>query len=1052
MSQSQTYQPYTFSQVVSAITIVALLWWGGAFTFVFAQESEGEAEEGTGSGTQQAQQDAPNIDDAQVSEGDESVGNEDGTDGVAGDAGEDAGVPEGAEDGEDTNDGSSGEDGTNANTGGEDEEGGDGENTLVITGDAVASGEAETVGNTNTTETDGVPVDTAVDNDNDGDADTDMEVVATTGTNAVSAVGGGNAAAVSGNAIAGANIVNVLNTNIYNSNGFMFLLNNFFGGLSLDFRGLNFFGEGETEASAQASCNLEGCSGGGVDLSITNSSNATIDNGVRVLAGTGGNTVSAEGDGTAVAVSGNAYAGANVVNVANTNLVDTNYLLVSFNNFGSWAGDLVLPGADFFTQFFSGSGITSSGTVAVDNTNTASVENNIGVLADTGGNAVASAGGGAVAMTGNAGAATNVVNQVNTNLLDTDSLFVLFRVHGNWSGDVFSTPEGVSWAETGDGGIMLFNDGNSSASAGGATGLYNSLAIANTNTAAITNNVSVMALTGDNKVLADGGDAVVSSGDAFAGANVVNIANTNVVGRNWILAIFNIFGDWSGNIAFGRPDLWLGVSANTNGVFHPGSDVNYTYTISNRGDADATNVMLKNKFNKGLLALSDGTESTFGNHISLGTIRAGETIEYSVGGSIASGLPYSDSISIPLSAVVSANEPDNNSFDNSDEITITAQNIYRDYGAVGAVRPQEVTLDPEWKITKTATPLEVHASADSAVDYTLVIHNTGGPGYDTILVDSVIDDSGEKVYQQTWDLGTVWEGEEITVTYTVAFNENTPPGTYTNEAFVKSLARTNVPQYAVSSQSETVQASVTVLPRLPSEEDDSEVIVAEEEVQCEQYLVEFIKKGDDNNPDEVRKLQSFLVDFAGFTEVKTTGIYDTTTVGALSAFQARHAQDILEPWGIDSPTGYVYYTTQKEINQVYCRGEMQFPLPDEAVGEISHFRAAQLAQSKKQEIAISVKETILATENDMNETLEDANQETGVVNVPKKDTVVLSDAGDVSGVSNENISTTSALIAGVAEATGDIYAHIKKTFKSNMQGLFEWLSSHKDYFRGVSGR
>ena len=43
-------------------------------------------------------------------------------------------------------------------------------------------------------------------------------------------------------------------------------------------------------------------------------------------------------------------AAGNILNIANTNIVDSNYMMVVFNNFGSWNGDFILPGADYFSN------------------------------------------------------------------------------------------------------------------------------------------------------------------------------------------------------------------------------------------------------------------------------------------------------------------------------------------------------------------------------------------------------------------------------------------------------------------------------------------------------------------------------------------------------------------------------------------------------------------------------------------------------------------------------------------------------------------------------
>ena len=48
------------------------------------------------------------------------------------------------------------------------------------------------------------------------------------------------------------------------------------------------------------------------------------------------------------------------------------------------------------------------------------------------------------------------------------------------------------------------------------------------------------------------------------------------------------------------------------------------------------------------------------------------------------------------------------------------------------------------------------------------------------------------------------------------------------------------------------------------------------------------------------------------------GVYDETTYQAVKLFQQRYAKDVLTPWGINEPTGYVFITTQLAINNIYC--------------------------------------------------------------------------------------------------------------------------------------
>ena len=83
-------------------------------------------------------------------------------------------------------------------------------------------------------------------------------------------------------------------------------------------------------------------------------------------------------------------------------------------------------------------------------------------------------------------------------------------------------------------------------------------------------------------------------------------------------------------------------------------------------------------------------------------------------------------------------------------------------------------------------------------------------------------------------------------------------------------------------------------------------------------MLEYIKFRADNNPVEVLKLQTFLRDYEGFANIPVTGVYDQVTFDALSAFQVKYRKDILEPWGHTKSTGYVYITTKKKVNEIYC--------------------------------------------------------------------------------------------------------------------------------------
>jgi len=102
------------------------------------------------------------------------------------------------------------------------------------------------------------------------------------------------------------------------------------------------------------------------------------------------------------------------------------------------------------------------------------------------------------------------------------------------------------------------------------------------------------------------------------------------------------------------------------------------------------------------------------------------------------------------------------------------------------------------------------------------------------------------------------------------------------------------------------------------------------------YLLEFLKLGADNNPVEVEKLQRFLKNFEGFENLEVTGIFNQATFDAVSLFQEKYSAEILDPWGFNSPTGYVYLTTKKKVNEIFCN--TGFPLSSEQEAEIIAFR------------------------------------------------------------------------------------------------------------------
>lgn len=105
---------------------------------------------------------------------------------------------------------------------------------------------------------------------------------------------------------------------------------------------------------------------------------------------------------------------------------------------------------------------------------------------------------------------------------------------------------------------------------------------------------------------------------------------------------------------------------------------------------------------------------------------------------------------------------------------------------------------------------------------------------------------------------------------------------------------------------------------------------------CSPFITGYVSKGAKNDPSVVSNLQTFLRQFEN-EKIAVTGVYDDPTFAAVERFQAKYASEVLAPWGYTAPTGYVYITTQHEMNNAYCKGTSEFPLTDAQKAEISSF-------------------------------------------------------------------------------------------------------------------
>lgn len=107
---------------------------------------------------------------------------------------------------------------------------------------------------------------------------------------------------------------------------------------------------------------------------------------------------------------------------------------------------------------------------------------------------------------------------------------------------------------------------------------------------------------------------------------------------------------------------------------------------------------------------------------------------------------------------------------------------------------------------------------------------------------------------------------------------------------------------------------------------------------CDRYLTAFIRSGFKNDESQVRRLQTTLRDFEG-ANITVNGVYDAATLAAVHTFQTKYASEILAPWGARASTGYVYFTTRKKINEIYCRNTRRFDLSVQELATIERTKA-----------------------------------------------------------------------------------------------------------------
>lgn len=567
---------------------------------------------------------------------------------------------------------------------------------------------------------------------NYADVTTNADALAATGDNKILNAWG-TSTINTGDAVAGINIANIINSNVVNSEGFLYLKNQIVDpGESLNLSSF-FFPDPEETKRLSSDCSLLSCHAEDVEYYFMATNTAVITNDVDLEAVSGRNT--AEG-GDMVVHTGDARGGANVINVVNTNIVDSNYRLLTYNAMGDLDGDLILPTEELLHAFFSKPNgmarmIADEGADAVDldlavlNDNQADVNNNVEANAETGDNEMYTTDSSSEIVTGNSKAESNILDKVNQNIFGGDSMYLLIRIHGDWDpdGQVVGLPDGLVWEWLPEANsILIKNEGAEIALSpilenhpDGDSYMATSSVL---NDVKITNDITIDAITGKNAV--DGYYGQIKTGNAYASANLMNIANTNVIGTNWTYAVINIFGDFDGDVSFA------------------GADADAT----NDDDTDPEELP------------DDETATTTAT--STPPVELDPTPTPPTGGSCGG---------------CGGSKKSNKS---------NTKNVER------VVEEVDPNAPPFLVIQKTSNVDEGDVViAGEAVDYTITVTNRGGQAYDAVVYDTLRNPIGSVMYEDSWDLGTIKAGEVIELEYTTSYDFKTPSGEYTNTAKVE---------------------------------------------------------------------------------------------------------------------------------------------------------------------------------------------------------------------------------------------------------------------------
>ena len=271
------------------------------------------------------------------------------------------------------------------------------------------------------------------------------------------------------------------------------------------------------------------------NIKVNSLNNGTINNNLSLKAASGNATVESNTS-AGNAVSGTATAMANLMNIMNSNITAGQSFIGQVNIYGNLNGDILFPPGVLNGLLASNAAQPASqfsSTTAAKATNTQTITNKITTTASSGNASVTNNTSAGNATSGNASTNITLLNLTGQQIIGQNAILVFVNVLGNWVGMIMNAPTATT--------AGLIGGSVSSQTINPPTGT-------STTNNQINNNVLASASSGNASVTNNTSAGNATSGNAQAGADILNLTDSQLSLTNWFGILFiNVLGNWYGS-------------------------------------------------------------------------------------------------------------------------------------------------------------------------------------------------------------------------------------------------------------------------------------------------------------------------------------------------------------------------------------------------------------------------------------------------------------------------------------------------------------------------